>query len=1203
MDITLPVTGRLVEGADPQSVSSPNFTSCTDMERVIEGCLDLRRVPSELDSSSILYNLQQTWNSAHRFVLKFWIWRPCYLPSYGGETAIHNTIVITLESDDGDPAPYLLNMWFAADLVGTWNMIPLFSDVAGDAVRISLGSWRFCVVDGRTGNPIRYVSIDNGGVVSATTQAVQMPLRKPYYGSSTPTDYEMSATQEGMSLRQGAMTQYCYTMINDYGDESLPSPIGGRTILQTQKRDTTTDDLQDYLKRQLVKQIAASLRRDTPSGKDYTKIRLYRRDALYTDGLPGPGPFLAVADIDITATQQDDDELYSETQVDYDMAGVTSADDIAMLGDQIALINTNTVFRLPFLFEHCYQIRLQNNESTHYYGRYCCNILVDENDPRFEGSLDLSNLLTTSDQRQRRIRFLDSDRCTPLECNFTFFGPLVGGVRTDLTRAMFEVHGYSVEPSSTHTIYMVWGDNDPIDDPLWYDTYHGQPVNRDEITLASSQAVWQEETVRNQNTRLATDSRDGAASATMTNLANSNTSSSLPSTTIASTSLANTPFVNLYPLTRISTTYWQAASYSEQCKFGLTGNSIPTRGFIACHVVMPNITALNVASPPYVVHRNLMSIGSWDTSACMAISVEKMTSPSNAARFYLYFNDGSTAFTYTICDVLSSSLSNSQSLFLLLSWDMSGTTRRFSGYVIPQCIYNGSNYTAYRNSHGRIASQYLESATQGISGTNSHYRMCFGKSGALYGFENCQYSNMLMIQDVYLPADLAVTHDTVMALSQGYPYYPSGSVIGNTIPRPIFYRGFSGPHDALQIGNGISGWAVHDGDFTKILNGSSFIDYLGVDQISVGDVIRFSHTSTTNPNDGYYLVEKVEPAVPSSSVAMIWVSPKFASEITVAEGIMCFVSKSKNLVWGDSVTTTANDPVGLVRWSNITGLSFPASNVYATQQDLLRILSAPTSYSEQDRNVFYIWHQRGLSKLICRGTQIAFSDDMIEGYSQYSLKYPDMVLRYGDSFYWLTYSGIVCMTGDSIQLISRPWVNITDIDEKILLTAFPVPSRNQVWFHFGSLDSTETYTLVYDVVHNEWFRFTGIALHSSDTLETDSGTVNLFLVDTDEDHLRMYPGTDYVAGRGQLVFPTINSPDSEIASIRSDHVNNEERDASSETVVAVDESYTTTTKTVTLVSGRRKYLPVSTRGNKFTISIQRVERLRSITINLIRRNA
>jgi len=278
---------------------------------------------------------------------------------------------------------------------------------------------RILIADGV--NRVHEIRISKEGDVSCSVLGKTRPLEKVSVDSDG-SKYAISdsdVSSFGMQIERGDVLGIAYTYEDIYGQESNPSPITVYTGEMQKYPDATYDTgFKYYWTTAKYDNLTIPETLTDQELEDISKFKIYRTNRATVSGAV---PFTVY---NLSGYLDINDKVAGKAYTYYDNTNtggtISYEKDVAPVANCVTE-NSGYVFiggskedfnkKLPFEFDHIYKVKISNPNAETYAGRPL-HIFLDEDD--FD-SMELDHILYSN---LDKIRFIDSDLTTPIECAF-----------------------------------------------------------------------------------------------------------------------------------------------------------------------------------------------------------------------------------------------------------------------------------------------------------------------------------------------------------------------------------------------------------------------------------------------------------------------------------------------------------------------------------------------------------------------------------------------------------------------------------------------------------------------------------------------------------------------------------------------------------------------------------------------------------------
>jgi hypothetical protein len=311
-----------------------------------------------------------------------------------------------------------ISLYYRTNETGYHAVISLFSDV-GDNVSYFVSADRVLIADGL--NRCRYVSINIDGEVASGTLGIPSPTNKVQISiEENDNRYVIVNPAEGlpnndigMGRERGNILGVCYTVEDEIGNESNPSPVNYEQRLMYKYPTADTDiGYQYFWAKATYKGLKIPVVSDTVVSDTVVErlkyYNIYVTDTDYTSGTYGKS-FVLVARVRIVSP---DGQTYSDTSkeklksIDYTNNPSPVASTVIESNNVIFVGNIKDKINFPFEFDSYTAITI-NNQNDRDYVNAVIAISIKGSDVGIESFSDI-------DTHKKRYRIFASDRITPI---------------------------------------------------------------------------------------------------------------------------------------------------------------------------------------------------------------------------------------------------------------------------------------------------------------------------------------------------------------------------------------------------------------------------------------------------------------------------------------------------------------------------------------------------------------------------------------------------------------------------------------------------------------------------------------------------------------------------------------------------------------------------------------------------------------------
>jgi hypothetical protein len=421
-------------------------------------------------------------------VARFWLWKPRHMPS--GSSGKDFVFVMQTTAGGIYLVYYDGSVWVAS--------AQLLSLALARSAETALGLI-FC--DGREGNTLREIWINSHGEILAGEVGVPAPAAlASLRGGASDNSYVLnSSNYPGMSIRQGSILFFSYTMVCEDGVEGNPSPLLVEDKLNYLLQDEEGGDAGIWQRCVFdgLRAVMADLD-SSPNLREKIKyFYIYMASTPFSEDNLSRGVLKRAGRIPISALDGSNSYVSSSAflgkELSYENDQGCKGDGLVSTAGVVMVQNANVAIKFSHSFAQYIKITLSNKNSKNYCnGRFWLRLsesdLVDRDGSEvidwstlFDGSADLID--------PEKIRFYDNDLTTMLP---TLYNYSVGATYLDV-----ELRIPYVAANQPHDIYLVWGgDGVPSAIPggtEFYDWRYGQ---WEDVSEAVAQELWWANRVR-----------------------------------------------------------------------------------------------------------------------------------------------------------------------------------------------------------------------------------------------------------------------------------------------------------------------------------------------------------------------------------------------------------------------------------------------------------------------------------------------------------------------------------------------------------------------------------------------------------------------------------------------------------------------------------------------------------------------------------
>jgi hypothetical protein len=354
-----------------------------------------------------------------------------------------------------------------------WISKNIFTGLDTADIQIAKSSNQFVFVNGRQNDRAKRI------IINSRQQVVQSDIgvAGSYYFPTIESVRLTNTDNKGMKVGKGARVGYCYTEVNEFEEESPPSPMEVFDFFEYQIRGIITADSDYNYDSELRGSIESISVKCKVTSSLTRRINLYRCDGYGSESVRPVTPLRLVKSTPIFEGSEYvtmiDSYPYSPILANYDITTASSGDDIAISGGTIFISNAINVPDYPATIVKILRIDLINPNEREYINSWFMVDLFDdtvgvnagvcpEGQPKLTG-------FNWADFDPDKTRFLDTDFITPLNVILypldAEFKPYTGATAIN-TRRMARIQLPILQKSFTKSIYMIISSDDlPADYP------------------------------------------------------------------------------------------------------------------------------------------------------------------------------------------------------------------------------------------------------------------------------------------------------------------------------------------------------------------------------------------------------------------------------------------------------------------------------------------------------------------------------------------------------------------------------------------------------------------------------------------------------------------------------------------------------------------------------------------------------------------
>jgi len=362
----------------------------------------------------------------------------------------------------------------------SWQTKTLFNDGVTVfnpyKIQVAQSSNQFIFVDGRDGNPAKRIKISQEQKTISPTIAVYESdigiLGSTYFPSILSVKFNSTEDNQYTGIGMGSIFGYCYTQLNEYGEESMPSPLRIIDFLEWQKRGNVVDGGDYFYDAELRGSIQSISVRCRVTDVHTRGINLYRCSAYATESLRPMTTLKLVKNVEVnraiaaTANTEvvnvDIFDSYPETmvQLDYEHQIGSAGDDIALSGGTVFIANAVKQYNFPVEIATIHKITLPNPNDRNYTNQWIMLDLYDD-DVCPSGESKLEGYSWTRFDIDRTV-MLDTDFITPLNVWCLPINQVIKDSEgnTIKTRRLCKIQIPYIPANSSKDIYFVVGKSD-----------------------------------------------------------------------------------------------------------------------------------------------------------------------------------------------------------------------------------------------------------------------------------------------------------------------------------------------------------------------------------------------------------------------------------------------------------------------------------------------------------------------------------------------------------------------------------------------------------------------------------------------------------------------------------------------------------------------------------------------------------------------
>jgi len=259
-------------------------------------------------------------------------------------------------------------LYFCYYASSKWNLYgTTTATINGTKLFTAASPSQFVFVDGQDSTKnVRRIIIDEDGVLLIDNIGLISPEDMASYLNL----YASETATSGTDLPMGVIVQYIHTDVNEFGEESNPSPILSLSDMQGLKRgemNSTVFEMDNLLSGKTEK-ISLTLNVSNNRAK---KKYLYRRFVGYSEGNIPVTDFRFVGEFPIpnNATEITVTDAYTSTDIvasyERDIAG--TADDVIIFNDDtVVLGNASTESGFLVDYDNAWEVKIDNRNNCYY---------------------------------------------------------------------------------------------------------------------------------------------------------------------------------------------------------------------------------------------------------------------------------------------------------------------------------------------------------------------------------------------------------------------------------------------------------------------------------------------------------------------------------------------------------------------------------------------------------------------------------------------------------------------------------------------------------------------------------------------------------------------------------------------------------------------------------------------------------------------